>query len=168
MSIERIKYTGLWKRTLEQKSDGHEERREELRASFINFREKAAHLVSKIAGELPGLTQHDISHLDALWEVADLICGDDYPLNPLEAYVFGGAVLLHDSAMCFEAYDNGIDGIRETITWKDSFASLPKDIDNEEAKKIADFSALRTLHARQAEKLTEKSWTDPSTSQPFF
>jgi hypothetical protein len=168
LSIERIKYTGLWKRTLEQQSDEYEERRDELRASFINFREKAAHLVSKIAGELPDLTQHDISHLDALWEVADLICGDDYPLNPLEAYVFGGAVLLHDSALCFEAYDNGIDGIRETITWKDSFASAPKDIDNEEAKKIADFSALRSLHASQAEKLTEKNWTDPTTEEPVY
>jgi hypothetical protein len=168
LSIERIKHTGLWKRTLEQQSDEHEERRQELRASFISFREKAAHLVSKIAGELPGLTQHDISHLDALWEIADLICGDDYPLNPLEAFVFGGAVLIHDSAMCFEAYDNGIDGIRETITWKDSFASLPKNIDNEEAKKIADFSALRSLHARQAEKLIDKTWTDPTTSQQLY
>ncbi len=168
MSIERIKYTGLWNRTLEQQDDVYEERREELRASFINFRDKAAHLVSKIAGDLPGLTQHDISHLDALWEVADLICGGDYPLNPLEAYVFGGAVLLHDSALCFEAYDNGIDGIRETTTWKDSFASLPKSIECDEAKKIADFSALRSLHASQAEKLTEKNWTDPTTQQPVY
>lgn len=168
VSIERVKYTSLWKRTLEQQNDAHEERREELRVSFINFREKAAHLVSKIAGVLPGLTQHDISHLDALWEVADLLCGENYPLNPLEAYVFGGAVLLHDSALCFEAYDGGISGIRETTTWKDAFACLSIDIENEEAKEIADFSALRSLHASQAEKLTEKHWIDPTTSQPVY
>ena len=158
MSLDRIKSTRLWKRTLEQQHDGFDEKREELRASFTNFRENAEHLVSKIAGDLPGLTQHDISHLDALWEVADLICGNEYPLNPLEAYVFGGAVLLHDSALCFEAYDNGVEGIRSTIIWKDSFASLPESIEDEETKSIADFSALRFLHANQAEKLVEKSW----------
>ncbi len=168
MSIERIKHTGLWSRTLEPQSDAFEDKREELRASFINFRMKAADLVSQIAGTLPGLTLHDISHLDALWEVADLICGQDYPLNPLEAYVFGGAVLLHDSALCFEAYDNGIVGIRETTIWKDAFASLPKSIESEEAKKIADFSALRSLHASQAERLTEKNWPDPTTQQPLY
>ncbi|AMF99379.1 ATP-binding protein [Vibrio harveyi] len=164
--MDRIEHTGLWKRTLDPQHDGYEVKREELRSSFINFRDKAAHLVSKISGALPGLTQHDISHLDALWEVADLICGDEYPVNPLEAYVFGGAVLLHDSALCFEAYDNGIDGVRETTVWKDSFASLPDD--NEEAKKIADFSALRYLHASQAEKLTEMSWSDPGTGQLIY
>ncbi|MCC3797960.1 ATP-binding protein [Vibrio parahaemolyticus] len=143
-------------------------KREELRSSFINFREKATHLVSNIAGALPGLTQHDISHLDALWEVADLICGDDYPINPLEAYVFGGAVLLHDSALCFEAYDGGIDGVRQTTIWKDSFASLQESMAPEEAERIADFSALRSLHASQAEKLAETSWEDPSTGQDIF
>lgn len=168
MSLDRIKSTRLWKRTLDQQHDGFDEKREELRASFTNFRENAEHLVSKIAGDLPGLTQHDISHLDALWEVADLICGNEYPLNPLEAYVFGGAVLLHDSALCFEAYDNGVEGIRSTIIWKDSFASLPESIEDEEAKSIADFSALRFLHANQAEKLVEKSWQDPSTQQELY
>ncbi|MGX1926833.1 HD domain-containing protein [Vibrio sp. NH-7] len=168
MSIDRIAYTGLWKRTLEPQGDDYETKREELRSSFVNFREKAQHLVSNISGVLPGLTQHDISHLDALWEVADLICGDDYPLNPLEAYVFGGAVLLHDSALCFEAYENGIEGVRQTTIWKDSLASLPEGMDYDEAKKIADFSALRALHASQAEKLTEISWEDPSTGQSIY
>lgn len=168
MTAERIYYTKLWSRTLGRKDDIYEERREELRSSFLSFRENSAFLVSKISAALPGLTQHDISHLDALWEVADLICGDNYPLNPLEAYVFGGAVLLHDSALCFEAYENGIDGVRDTITWKDSFANLPKNIGNDEAVRIADFSALRILHAHQAERLTEKSWADPETGDPLF
>ena len=70
---------------------------------------------------LPGLTLHDVTHLDALWETADLIAGDKYPLNPLEAFVFGSAVLLHDSAMCWEAYANGQQGVRNTTEWKDAF-----------------------------------------------
>ncbi|WP_162010841.1 ATP-binding protein [Neptuniibacter caesariensis] len=170
MSIERIKYTKLWNRTLgEVNDDIYKEKRDELRISFIKFRDNATHLVSQISSILPGLTQHDISHLDALWEVADLICGDDYPLNPLEAFVFGGAVLLHDSALCFEAYDNGIEGIRQTDIWKDSYASVSENVtDVAEAEKIADFSALRALHAHQAESLTEKSWVDPETKSPLF
>lgn len=170
MSIERIKYTKLWHRTLEEVSDDmYKEKRDELRTSFIKFRENAAILVAKISSVLPGLTQHDISHLDALWEVADLICGDNYPLNPLEAFVFGGAVLLHDSALCFEAYDNGIDGVRQTLIWKDSYASISEDVsDVTEAESIADFSTLRSLHAHQAELLTEKSWIDPETKAQLF
>lgn len=170
LSIERIKYTKLWHRTLgEVNDDMYKEKRDELRTSFIKFRDNATHLVSQISSILPGLTQHDISHLDALWEVADLICGDDYPLNPLEAFVFGGAVLLHDSALCFEAYDNGIEGIRQTHIWKDSYASISENVtDVAEAEKIADFSALRALHAHQAELLTEKSWVDPETKSPLF
>lgn len=170
MSIDRIKYTKLWNRTLEEiDDDRHKEKRDELRTSLIKFRENATHLVSQISSVLPGLTQHDISHLDALWEVADLICGSDYPLNPLEAFVFGGAVLLHDSALCFEAYDGGINGIRDTNIWKDSFASFSESIDDEEeAKKVADFSALRALHANQAELLTEKNWIDPDSLQHLF
>jgi hypothetical protein len=170
LSIERIKYTKLWHRTLgEVNDDMYKEKRDELRTSFIKFRDNATHLVSQISSILPGLTQHDISHLDALWEVADLICGDNYPLNPLEAFVFGGAVLLHDSALCFEAYDNGIEGIRNTHIWKDSYASISESVDDvTEAEKIADFSALRALHAHQAELLTEKSWMDPETNTPLF
>ncbi|MBA2593659.1 MAG: hypothetical protein M3495_02490 [Pseudomonadota bacterium] len=47
---------------------------------------------------MPGLTVHDITHLDALWRVADQIAGPDYPINPAEAFVLGGAFLLHDAA----------------------------------------------------------------------
>ncbi|MBY7735208.1 hypothetical protein [Francisella philomiragia] len=170
MSIGRIKNTKLWNRTLaEVDGDMYKDKRDELRVAFIKFRENATHLVSQISAALPGLTQHDISHLDALWEVADLICGDDYPLNPLEAFVFGGAVLLHDSALCFEAYDNGIEGIRNTDVWKDSYASASENVvDASESEKIADFSALRAFHAHQAEKLTEKSWEDPETKTSLF
>lgn len=38
----------------------------------------------------------DGTHLDALWETVDLAAGDAFALNPLEAYVLGGAILLHD------------------------------------------------------------------------
>jgi len=170
VSLERIKQTTLWLRTLDDvNNDKHSDKREELRTAFIKFRDNATHLVAQISSVLPGLTQHDISHLDALWEVADLICGDDYPINPLEAFVFGGAVLLHDSALCFEAYENGVEGIRQTNIWKDSYASISEHMpDTKEAEKLADFSALRALHANQAELLTEKNWTGSENDVPVY
>ncbi|WP_228716818.1 HD domain-containing protein [Billgrantia pellis] len=168
MSFERVGNTALWNNTLGVKSGQFNEKREELRASYMNFREKTAHLVSKISGTLPGLTQHDVSHLDALWEVADLICGDSYPFNPIEAYVFGGAILLHDSALCFEAYDGGVEEVRSTAIWKDTLASVLDSVAYDEAVQISDFAALRYLHAHQAESLTEKSWLDPESKSPLF
>lgn len=168
LSIERVERTSLWKRTLGQRDGEYTKELERLSTSYISFRDKASALVSKISEALPGLTQHDVSHLDALWEIADLICGENYAFNPLEAYVFGGAVLLHDSALCFEAYDNGVNGVRATKIWKDTYASLSTGINVDEATKIADFAALRHLHAHQAERLTEKNWLDPESGAALY
>ncbi|HAT8542816.1 HD domain-containing protein [Vibrio vulnificus] len=168
MYQDQFKTTKLWLSTLERDDDGFKEQRERLKVSLLDFRRKVKDLVSKIETTLPGLTLHDITHLDALWDTADLICGENYPLNPLEAYVFGGAVLLHDSALCFEAYDNGIEGVRSTTTWKDARASVPCHIEENEADKIADFTALRNLHANQAEKLVTKKWRSPSNNQELY
>ena len=54
-------------------------------------------------------TVHDLSHLDALWEMADLIVGTNFILNPAEAFVFGVAVLLHDAGMTVAAYPGGME-----------------------------------------------------------
>ena len=172
MSIERIKNTTLWTETLAPSNDNlHQDKIEELRTSLLKFRENVSFLVSNISKKLPDLTQHDISHLDALWEVASLIVGKDYPINPLEAFVLGGSILLHDSALCVEAYENGEAGLRETIEWKDAFADLCDKQTNEqqtELQKLADFIALRQLHAQQAENLIERIWIDPETNQQMF
>jgi len=100
--------------------------------------------VGRIASALPNLTQHDISHLDALWETATLIAGKDYPINPLEAFVFGGAILLHDSALSFEAYSGGITAIRSTIKWQDAYHRLRPIT---EAGKCFGLAALSTRRA---------------------
>ena len=98
-----IQNTGIWKNSfgVENKTNSNIQR---LTVSLEGLRNKATHLTSKISEALPHLTIHDITHLDALWEVADIIVGNDFSLNPLEAYVFGSAVLLHDAALCFQAY----------------------------------------------------------------
>jgi hypothetical protein len=111
---ETYRETGLWSRSLGAASgdppstDGIAR----LQSSYSIFRNRASALTERIAQALPHLTIHDVTHLDALWETADIIAGPDYPLNPIEGFVLGGAILVHDAALCFEAYEGGNDGLR--------------------------------------------------------
>src|ERR1700733_1943050 len=104
-----IEKTRLWARSLGSRDADQEveRKKERLRATLSRFRDHAAILTSRISATFPQLTIHDVTHLDALWETADLIAGDGYPLNELEAFVLGGSILLHDAAHCFEAYEGG-------------------------------------------------------------
>ena len=162
-----IEETGIWQRSFGADKDNSKVIK--LIASLENFREKTARLTSKIAVDLPNLTLHEISHLDALWEVADIIVGEDFPLNPLEAYVFGGAVLLHDAALCFQAYSGGRQGLRDTVEWRDAYARLSSLTNNSvDISRKADFEALRYLHASQARDLACEPWQTPSCDPVYL
>lgn len=175
MTIEKIETTALWCAAFNASNLlKHKDHCEHLRAEFLKTRSKVASLVGKISEVLPGLTVHDISHLDGIWEVADLIAGENYPLNPLEAFILGGAILLHDSAMCWEAYENGQTGVRKTVEWQDAYAvecdrGSEDDNDSDESRRAAaDFSALRSLHAHQATSFATKGWQHPETRETIF
>lgn len=169
----QISKTGLWLAGLGSKDADQEiERKKELlRSALLRLREHAIVITSRIAATFPELTVHDVTHLDALWEIADLIAGDNYPLNPLEAFVLGGAILLHDAAHCFEAYEGGRNAVRSTVAWKDALASemaTHPDKLREELEVYCDFTAIRLLHARQAEKLGEREWKSENGNSSFF
>ena len=144
----------LWQRTFAETEDHRVSR---LVVSLRDARARVGHLTTRIAESLPGLTMHDLSHLDGLWTVAGTIAGDDFTLNPLEGYVFGTAVLLHDAALCFEAYAGGRPAVRETVQWRDAQ-------NRRKAKQGAidfaavDFEALRSLHALRAANLATDPW----------
>src|SRR3546814_20791640 len=57
---------------------------------------------------LPGMTVHDVTHLDALWDTASLVADGAVTVNPAEAFVLGARILLHDAAMSLGAYPNGL------------------------------------------------------------
>lgn len=161
--MSNFRDTGLWRRAFIADGAGNDPHAL-LTATYSTFRERAATLTGQIAKALPRLTIHDVTHLDALWETADLIAGDGYPFNPAEAFVFGGAVLLHDAALCFEAYTGGQSGLREHVEWKDAFAAIETQhagIPLDEKLDEADFSAMRSLHASRAAELGTASWIDP-------
>ncbi|MFD1047168.1 hypothetical protein ACFQ1S_17250, partial [Kibdelosporangium lantanae] len=97
--------TPLWQRTLgAHPTDGP---RDQLRSAYLQFRATVEPLAAEISVSMPMFTDHSILHVDSLWDTASLICGDDFPLNPAEAFVLGGAFLLHDLGMGLAAFPGG-------------------------------------------------------------
>jgi hypothetical protein len=165
----------LWRTTLALRDgDQYAAERERLRTVFISFRERAGHLASEIRKDLPSLTVHDLTHLDALWEIASTIVGDTYTLTPTEAFVLGGAILLHDLAMSVAATEGGYRTIKQDPRWADLITSeyqttYDRDPTEQELREPellihqrALFDLLRQIHAESAEKLAFLSY--PSSS----
>ncbi|MDX6602717.1 MAG: hypothetical protein QOF13_1919 [Solirubrobacterales bacterium] len=152
-------------------SDPYTDARARLRASYLSFKEHADLLAGEINRDFPDFTVHDGSHLDALWELADTVAGPQASLNPLDAYVLGGAILLHDLGLALASYPGGKSDLREEPEWsdaltaalerhlgrpplKDELASAPREIE-----KRAEQQVLRRRHAAHAEELASTSWS---------
>lgn len=143
-----------------------------IEQTYERFREQVAHLLQHIQRELPNLTLHDITHVDALWDVASQIAGPDYPLNPAEALVLGGAFLLHDAAHCLAAYPGGLGEIRQLNEWRDAAARQKLDPDTlqpgSEGFQEVLFATLRILHPKQAKTLAVAKWQDSDGDRYLF
>ena len=140
---------------------------ERLVVSLRDARQNIKLLTDRISPLLPGLTLHDITHMDAIWEVANVIAGEKFKLNPLEAYVFGGAVLLHDACLCFEAYEGGRAAVRQTVEWQDTRQWLVSSKKLSDVDREADFATLRVLHAKQAARLAKQVWKGEDGSETY-
>jgi hypothetical protein len=160
--------TWLWRQAFEEPFPGVDSAEQKFfSVHYEGMRKKAGALVGKIAPDMPGLTVHDLTHLDALWETASLVAEGAITVSPAEAFVFGASVLLHDSAMSLAAYAGGLDELKQTNEWKDTVAALLGDGQhdlnaiNNPSKDIADRAlptVLRLLHAKQAERLAKQGW----------
>lgn len=161
----------LLRRTLApQPDDPHAESRKRLLDALLQMRKRAEMLAGEIHRDLPDFTVHDITHLDALWEMADLIAGPDYPLNPLEAFALGAVFLLHDLGLGLAAYPGGLAELKKGPGWQDALSTyLRKHLERiptaeelasppPEVERMAVQERLRSLHAEQAERLAFASW----------
>lgn len=138
------KSTYLWRKTLGIQGCEYVDR---LRVSYDSLRENMKGLLQEVRSDFPNLTDHSIEHVDALWNIASLIVGDDYEINPLEGFVLGCAMLVHDSVLSYKAF-GGKDALRNTIEWKDQYYSIKgTDSDTEEGLRSIDFYVIRKLHA---------------------
>ena len=152
--MNNMEESPLWQGIFAESDDPNVDR---LVTSLRSAREHVGQLTKRIASSLPTLTVHDLSHLDGIWTVASTITGDEFSLNPLEGYLFGTAVLLHDAALCFEAYSGGQAAVRTTVQWKD--AHNRRMANNKPVDLAAvDFEALRNLHALRATSLAVEPW----------
>ena len=148
--------TALWKNAFLEKGDEYDVLRVTLKDALLEARKNAEYLLEKIRKDFPNLTIHDITHVDGLWQVASVITGEKYKLNPLEGFVLGCAFLIHDAALSYQAV-GGKNKLRTTIEWKDYYADYSKalNLTEEEKRKEADFSAIRFLHAKYAETINK-------------
>ena len=164
-----FKETQLWKIAFESKGDSNETFRRTLDHSLDEARNNAIFLLNKIRGDFPSLTIHDITHVDSLWQVASVIVGPDYCINPLEGYILGCAFLLHDAALSYYSV-GGKKRLRDTTEWKDYYADYAKrdDISEEEIKVEVDFKAIRFLHGKYAETLCDQRFEREDGSSFFI
>lgn len=164
MSPKIYESTTLWQTAFSHQSDGFDKQRDKLVVAYEDLRDRVALLLNQIQLELPDLTLHDITHVDALWRVASEIAGPNFPLNPAEAIVLGGAFLLHDAAHCRAAYPGGVAELRRTVEWRDAAAQreLPADQLKEGTPEFQSvlFDTLRVLHPKQARTLPFAKWSD--------
>lgn len=151
-------------------SPDHRSERNGLVAAYESFHAVAVQMADEIRVTMPSLTEHGGPHLDALWEMADLIAGPTYDLTPAEVFVFGGAVLLHDLGLGVAAYPEGIDSLRQDAGWSDAIAlvisrragGFPSRAEIDAASQEVQDEALATLlrqrHAEQAKILGTTAW----------
>ncbi|GGL07711.1 HD domain-containing protein [Planomonospora parontospora] len=157
--------TPLWRRTLGSRPDDpHAEQRQTLRFAYLQFRTVVEALADEISVSLPMFTDHSIKHADALWDTASQICGEDFPINPAEAFVLGGSFLLHDLGMGLAAFPGGVKEIELDPNFEDLVVSAKAGLQGpglianaegieEAAREEAIASLLRLRHAQRAERL---------------
>lgn len=162
--------SSLWRTAFNTpKNDNFKDQRIRLMQSLERIRDNVSQLLSFIPADCKHLTVHDISHLDALWELASIIAGTSFVLNPAEVYVLGAAIYLHDSGLSSASYPNGLNGLKLTTEWKDiCAATLREDKIEPSAEMLVKppdklfpailFGVLRALHAKQAERMAIDPW----------
>ena len=176
-----IRQTWLWQQAFENpRSDCDREEQRFFKTQLLSIRDRAAQLVSRISADLPEMTVHDVSHLDALWDTASIVAEGAVRVNTAEAFVFGTSILLHDAGMSLAAYPGGIPEIRNTTRWSDAVAQVVLSMEESEADTIDPDNppgsivqqilpiVLRQLHAERAEVLAEQAWRSADNEQLYL
>ena len=157
--MELIRSTEIWKSTLGavDGEDGNSKFVRRLEQSFVLLREHALQFARHLPQDLRQLTVHDETHTDALWEVFDVLFPAKMIANPLEAYVLGGAFLIHDLGHALCMYPKGIEQLKQTKAWHHATQVAARVGGNSES--ILE-NAIRLNHASHARTLAESSFGD--------
>ena len=176
-----FRQTWLWRQAFQTpRSDSTTEEQEFFRTQYLSIRERVGQLVSQIAVDFPGLTVHDIGHLDALWDMASTVAEGAVNVNSAEAFVLGASILLHDAAMSLSAYPGGLTEVKRTVAWRDAVARFALvaeesgdekfDVENPPEAVVQRIvpDVLRQLHAEHAEVLAEQAWRADDGSETYL
>ncbi|WP_172705137.1 HD domain-containing protein [Sphingomonas sp. LH128] len=151
---------GLWQRNIG--AGAAPAKREQLRASYRQFWDNAVELSREIQRDLPQLTLHDDRHFEALWARADQLAGQEFTLTPLEVFVFGAAILLHDAANSLAAFPGRLAAIEATPEWRDALAQWAERQEGSglvepdaEVRRVLLLDTLRSVHAERARDLAD-------------
>lgn len=184
--MDVVKNTRIWRCTLAEvgpdrsESDSDAGFRSRLRQAFLGFRERAGALAGEIPQDLRQLTVHDLTHIDALWQIADMIVGDEYPFTPTEAFVLGGAFMLHDLGMALASYPDGLAELRKDTKWRDAAVQLfrrkngrmprPSEMSSlgAEIEGAATEEVLRLRHAEQAGQLAKTGYRHANRDSEYY
>lgn len=171
----------LWMSTLAMSADDEYARhRERLRVSYISLRKTAAVLMAEAPRDNLPFTVHDITHVDALWETADLVCGDETVLTPAEGYVLGCAFVVHDAAMSGAAYKDGLPAAVGVQKWRDLLAHAyfarndywpdesELDSPSPDVFKDCQARAIRQIYADYAKRLVDESWQSDARNPQYL
>jgi hypothetical protein len=154
--------TSLWKRAFGKSKPGSPEAK--LAEAYFKFWKNTCLLALKIQADLPNLTLHNEAHFEALWKRADQICGEKASLNPMEVFVLGGGIVLHDLALTLSVYEGGKTELKQTPQWSDAVSRHLPDTDTPDADLTPDqdqqvlFETLRAIHAERASQLCNLSF----------
>lgn len=166
----------LWQSAFTDKNDGHAQT---LAVQYSAAWDKACSIAARIQTDALGLTLHDERHFTALWEAADLLIPPELSLSPVETFVFGVAVLVHDAAHTTLAYEGGLKALSETPEWADNLVArlgedeldkIPLDLENlpENLKRAVLFDTVRALHAKQAHKILTVPFQHPAFDTDMY
>ncbi|MEW2559072.1 HD domain-containing protein [Streptomyces griseorubiginosus] len=177
MDYEQTRFWGAFQEQIGGPAQSEAQR---LAEQFKSSRKRAALIAAEISRDSADLTQHDISHIDALWEYAELVCGPEYVLNPVEIYVLGIAFLVHDLANGMAAIPGGLERVSKDARWLDiltseyraengAYPSPDKLVDPDpDIKSRAISRYLRETHADYAASIPLASYQDPATGEAFY
>lgn len=183
MTSSQYQASALWRSAFGQSRKSRQEdepARERLRASYLLTRETIATLLGELGASVPGFTVHDITHADALWETASLLCGGATVLTPAETYVLGCSFLFHDAAMGKAAYQQDVDAALGEVRWKDLLCAVFRDMHDQwpTPEELADppadvverctVHAIRESHAKQAAILVDQSWKTSAGNELYL
>ncbi len=175
--------TSLWRAAFADdhcNTNSQKEARNELLVELRKLDKHVEQLLAKIPEDCKGLTLHGITHVHQLWDVASVLCGPEYQINPLEGFVLGAAFLVHDAGLTAAAYPGGLQGLKASRLDRDLVSNGLKradpnrtvegeDIDNapQDVGERALFDLLRLIHADRAAKLLDQAYVHPIIRTSF-